>query len=132
LIVIKNRLMAFNVKNMISGLVLTLLLLTPIFNIQESLALILGGIVNNSVALTSIYIKALKDLGFILMILIGFIGILKRRSINKVGFVILLYIILIILTEFFYKYNLLIFLAGFRWLMPIILMIFLIPYVERN
>lgn len=122
----------FNINNMIYSFISILLVLTPIFNIEESLALIFGGIINNSTALTPIYIKAIKDLGFILIVLIGFIGMLKLRKISKVSFLILLYMILIILTEFFYKDNLLIFLAGIRWLMPIILIIFLIPYVKRN
>ena len=48
-------------------MILTLLVLTPIFSIKESLALIMGGIVNNSTALTPVYIKAIKDLCFVLI-----------------------------------------------------------------
>ena len=128
----KSILFTFRIEHMIHGIMLSLLLLTPIFSIQESLALIFGGIVNNSTALTPVYIKIIKDLGFVLMILIGFVGILKLRSISKVGFLSLLYIILILSTAFLYKNNLLLFLAGIRWLMPIVLMIFIIPYINQN
>lgn len=128
----KSNLFTFRIEHMIHGIMLSLLLLTPIFSIQESLALIFGGLVNNSTALTPVYIKAIKDLGFILMILIGFVGILKLKNVNKIGFLILLYILLVLSMAFLYKNNLLIFLAGMRWLMPIILMIFLIPYIYQN
>lgn len=128
----KSNLFTFRIEHTIHGIILSLLLITPIFSIQESLALIFGGILNNSTALTPVYIKAIKDLGFILMILIGFVGILKLKNVNKIGFLIFLYILLILSTAFLYKNNLLIFLAGIRWLMPIIMMIFLIPYVGKN
>lgn len=121
-----------HINSMIHGLIVTVLIITPIFSINESLALIFGGLVNNSTALTPPYIKAAKDLSFILLILIGFAGVLKSRNVNKTGFFVLLYVIFIILTAYLHKNNLIIFMAGIRWLVPIVLMIFLIPYINKN
>lgn len=123
---------SFRIENIIHATILLLFLLTPIFSIKESLALIFGGIVNNSTALTPVYIKIIKDLGFALMILISFLGVLKQKSINKTTLFVLFYIAIILSFAFLYKDDLLIFLVGIRWLTPIVLMIFLIPYIKQD
>ncbi|HOK63669.1 MAG TPA: hypothetical protein PLE17_07235, partial [Soehngenia sp.] len=122
----------FSIRNIIINIILMLLVFTPIFSIQESLGLIFGGIVDQSTALTPVYVKAMKDLGFLIIILAGFIRILKLRSINKIAFLVFMYIALVLIFSFFYKNNLLIFLAGIRWILSIFLIIFLIPYIHRN
>ena len=64
-----------NSTKLIQKLVITVLAITPLFSLQESLALLLDSgkyIVNTSNILTSIYIKGLKDLFFLLIIFTSF------------------------------------------------------------
>lgn len=73
-----------NIRDILHKIILIALFLTPIFSISESLALILGGLIDNSTALTPTSIKVVKDIIFMLIIFVGLIGIQKRRKINRI------------------------------------------------
>lgn len=128
----KNTFWVFRISAAIQGLVLIVIALTPIFSIYESLALIFGGIVDNSRALTPAYIKAIKDIIFVLLATIGFMGIVRKNRVHKYGLLFLLYLLLLVVIAFIYRDNLLVFVAGLRWIFPLLLITFLIPYVTRE
>ncbi|HIK38816.1 MAG: hypothetical protein NZ901_00045 [Geminocystis sp.] len=96
------------------------------------MALIFGGLVDNSTALTPTYIKIIKDIVFILLGLGGFVGILRRNRVNRYGLMGLLYFLLVVFTALAYSNNFLIFLAGLRWTFPVLLITFLIPYITKD
>tara|TARA_B100002019_G_scaffold137251_1_gene118261 strand:+ start:28262 stop:29428 length:1167 start_codon:yes stop_codon:yes gene_type:complete len=119
----------------INKLILTVLIITPIFTFQESLWLIFGegGFFNYSKAITPVYVKGLKDLFFIAIILISMIHIIQNLSINRMAARILGFIfLLVILPGFYFSTDTLIFLSGLRWLMPFILIAFLINHIEKD
>lgn len=122
----------FRISATIQKLILVVIFLTPVFSIYESLALIFGGLVDNSTALTPTYIKIIKDIVFILLGLGGFVGILRRNRVNRYGLMGLLYFLLVVFTALAYSNNFLIFLAGLRWTFPVLLITFLIPYITKD
>lgn len=114
-------------------LIIFALILTPIFSFQESISLIFGGIKGNAVALTSPYIKGLKDIFSLLIIFMSLSLIVKQKKINKVSlFLFFLLILLCILPSLLLNNNTIIFFSGMRWIMPFILAIFLIGLINKK
>ncbi len=120
----------------INKLILLALFLTPIYSLQESLALIFleqRGFVHTSNILSSIYIKGLKDLFSILIVLICLFKIIQTLSIKRQTSIFLSTIIfLILLPAYYYHDNILVYLSGIRWLMPFILAAFLVSYIDEK
>ncbi len=129
---INNNLISFSLSSCIHKLIFLVLLLTPVFSLQESLALIFGGLIDNSTALTSVYIKGIKDFIFFLILLIFLLHLLISYNINKLSFLLIIYLFLIISFGFIFHKQLLIFLSGIRWLFPIILLPVFIKYLNIN
>ena len=122
-----------NLIHLIHKLILTVLILTPIFSFQESMALIFGGVINNSTALTSPYIKGIKDLVFLLIMLLSLVLILKKYKINKVSFYFFfLLLICVLIPAFYFHTNIIVFLVEIRWLIPFFLVIFLINKIDKK
>ena len=125
-----------NTMSFIDKLILLVLILTPVFSFQEALALIMleqRGTVHTSNILSSIYLKGLKDVFFILIIFSSALIIMQTLKINR-GVSIFLAVILffIILPAYYYHDNILVFLSGIRWLMPFILAAFLINQIDKK
>lgn len=122
--------------NSIQILILSALIITPIFTFTESIALLLAeqrSQVNMSNAITPTYIKAIKDLIFILIIFISSLTIIQNLSIKRVtAFFLCALLLLILLPAYYYHSHILIYLSGVRWLLPVILIAFLFQYVDRN
>lgn len=129
---LKNTLLTFGISKNINIIILIAFILTPIFTIQESIALIFGGIVSQNEALTSVYIKLLKDFMFILLILLSILGSSYSGKILRINIFLMLYIIFLVFIAYMFKNDFMIFFAGIRWLIPFILMLVLIPYITRE
>lgn len=108
------------------------LIITPIFNFGEIVSLFSGTMVSQSVAVTPIYIKIIKDVMFIIMILLSLLALLKRGTSSY--FIVPYFIFFGFVCLLFYKSYVLtsplIAVAGVRWIMPIALSFFLIGYVK--
>jgi len=121
---------------LINKLILTVLLLTPIFSFQEYLALIMleqRGFVNTSNTLSSIYLKGVKDIFFILIIVSSVLIIIESLKINRASMIgIAIILLFILLPAYYYHNNILVFLSGIRWLMPFILVAFLIDHIDKR
>ena len=61
-----------------------LIVATPLYSFAEAMAFVDGSLTSQSEALTPVYIKIIKDLGFIFIILVSFTSILQRKRISKV------------------------------------------------
>ena len=125
-----------NTMTFIDKLILLVLIFRPVFSFQEVLALIMleqRGTVHTSNILSSIYLKGLKDVFFILIIFSSALIIMQTLKINR-GVSIFLAVILffIILPAYYYHDNILVFLSGIRWLMPFILVAFLINQIDKK
>ena len=121
---------------LIEKLIIIVLAITPLFSLQESLALLLDSgkyVVNTSNVLTSVYIKGLKDLFFLLMIFTSFLIILKTFSMKRISALLLgIILVFILLPAFYYQDDILVYLSGVRWLMPFILLVFLIGHIDEK
>lgn len=122
-----------NLEKFVEKLILLALVLTPLFSFQEAVSLIFGGIVNNSTALTSPYVKGIKDLIFILIILVSLVLIFNRKKINLILLSLLaIFFLLLFIPAYLNHDNVIIFFAGIRWFMPFILVLFLIRHIDKN
>ena len=117
----------------IGKLILVALILTPIFTFQESLSLLIGGFINYSSILTSPYIKGVKDLIFIFIILSSILFIIQTLRVNRITLIILTVILIfILLPAYYFNDNIWLYLSGIRWIMPFILLAFLINHIDKN
>ncbi|WP_395783298.1 hypothetical protein [Aquirufa sp.] len=105
--------------------------LTPIYTFGEVFALLTGSMKDVSIALTPIYIKLLKDLFFVILILIGVFLKFKSQTIPRIFIFFIPLILSLIIAVFLTKFNLLLFLAGIRWILPIFAMFFLIGHISE-
>ena len=117
-------------------LILTALLITPLFTFQESMALIFAeerAYINTSSTLTPWYIKGIKDFFFMSIVLICFLKIIETLSVklNTVYFIAAI-LLLILLPAYYYHSDTLIYLSGIRWLMPLILIAFLFGNINKE
>ena len=121
----------FQPQKIIRLIILILVAITPVFNIGEVMALISGTIKSQNIMETPIYIKLIKDMGFLSLIFFSSLAIFKKKKFNRLF---LIYIPLIILTTLLFVISYLnhpiLALAGVRWILPVFLSFFLINHVN--
>ena len=125
--------MKISISKTIKSLIVMGILLTPILCIGDISGLFLGTITNQSTTLTPLYIKALKDLVFWLIIIFSLVHILKSKTAHKsiffyffsLGGVLVLFLLSM-------NNNALIAFAGLRWILPLFLSFLLIPYIDED
>lgn len=127
--------MADNIRKCIQLLILVALLCTPIFSAFEVYALLTTGLTSQLEALTPVYLKLLKDVFFILVLLLAITKIVWNMTANRL-------IILPIIIMFVLAYNILLtllsngdslmVLAGIRWSIPILLPFLLIGNIDER
>jgi hypothetical protein len=117
--------MKIRLINLSEKLVLSLLLLTPIFSIGEVYLLISGGLSSQSVAVTPVYIKALKDILLVVIIMTFFMVLLVRRSVSSRFLILMSLMLFPLLFSVFSSLgnSYLMLLAGFRWFIFFILLV---------
>lgn len=122
-------------RRAISTTVLILIALTPFFNIGEICRLMLGKNIWGEPIFTPVYVKLIKDLGFlIILILCAF----NLRKLGKDEFRIFIssFIPLSLLTAVLFflscKTSLFQGLVGLRWISPVFLAVFLIGSVDES
>ena len=108
-----------------------LLVITPLYSFAEVMAFINGSLTSQSEALTPVYIKIIKDLGFIFIMLFSSISILQRKRISKV-FIYCIPIGFLTIVSFLVSYSQspILAVAGLRWILPIFLLFFLVNEIE--
>jgi hypothetical protein len=105
--------------------------LTPIYTFGEVFGLLRGTIKDVSIAQTPIYIKLLKDLFFLVIIFLGIFLKIRHNAIPKIFILFFPIIISLTITVFLTKFNVFLFYAGIRWLLPILAMFFLIGHISK-
>jgi hypothetical protein len=123
----------FNPRSLIQGVLLTLLALTPIFSLMEVIALFQGTIKSQAEALTPTAVKGIRDLGWVLVVALGFCSILIRQRL-PLHFVVAAMLSLLgayaafaILPQSPYLAA-----AGLRWLLPVMMTFFLLGQVDET
>lgn len=109
-----------------------MLALTPIYTFGEVFGLLSGTIKDVSIAQTPIYIKLLKDLFFVLIILLGIFLKIRNNAIPKIFIFFVPILFSLIITVILTKFNLLLLYAGIRWFLPILAMFFLIGHISEK
>jgi hypothetical protein len=118
-------------KSLIQKLALLSILLIPVFNIGEIIALFVGSVVRDSPKLeTPPYVKLLKDFIFILIILISGVEIILKKTTNKIFLLLLPILATLFISVLINSNGLVILLAGMKWILPIVLIFFLLDKID--
>jgi hypothetical protein len=113
------------------------MLLSPVFNIGEMVSMLTTEkkFFHMLTIQTPLYVKIIKDIGFLMIIILSLFG-LKKLGRDKVKLFILFFTPLAILTAVSFvmacRTSLLQAMAGLRWIMPIFLAVFMIGNADDN
>ena len=123
------------IKNDIKLAILALLALTPIFNIFEISTFISGNLENFASITTPLYIKLIKDIGFLIVFILCFLNLRKpeKHTVKRLIFF-STPLLFLIATLFILSYmnDPLEAMAGLRWISPLLLALFLIGNIDDN
>lgn len=118
----------FKFRNIVQNIIIILICLTLIFNLQEYASYLGLTAITNKV---SIIYKIGKDLGFLLIIFIAIVGSIYSKKIPRITppfYVLFLSIIGLSLLNG----NLMLSVAGYRWILPIFLILAIYPYIDLD
>lgn len=124
-------------KISISGSILKILALliamTPLLNLWEVHALIVGTLSSQSEALTPVYIKILKDVGLFLVLVLSFLLFLSKKGLFFSQLVFVPWL-LIGVAAFVFSATVpwAVKLVGVRWFIPVLVMVFLIGIFDES
>lgn len=125
----------FNFRKIISFLMIIGVLVTPLLSINEVSALMSGNLISQGIVLTDPWIKSIKDIVFVLLLLVGLLSQItfdKRHSKHLV-FIFYTLISLLLFSIILGDWNqALILLSGLRWFIPFLLPFFIYPFVDEN
>lgn len=115
----------------IHKIILLSIIVTPIFTSGELFTLLsLNN--DNEIFSTPLFVKGIKDLIFLLLIFFAIIFTFKKTRINKVSFISQLVTLYILIVSLLLFEHIIVYLAGLRWIMPILLSFFLISYITED
>lgn len=114
--------------------ILFAILVSPVMNAGEVVCLILNWqTIDQSEIITPIYIKIIKDIMFAVILFTAIMHIfITKKKIHITYTVGIVYVMFLCTYPIFYTENIVIYMSGIRWIMPILLIIFLIPYISRE
>lgn len=123
--------MTINLRTAINFIILLVLASTPFISYGEVSGLLSGEILPSELK-TPIYIKIIKDIGFMLIMIVSLIDILnkKSRQLNFMFFWILSLVIIMLFLLSCIASSFSTAAAGIRWAIPIMLPFFLIQYMD--
>lgn len=121
-----------SIKKHLSDVTLLAISFFPLFNSFEIYALISGTLVSQVLNETPIQIKVIKDIFMIYIVSISFFLILRENRIkSRLLFFWIINLFLTILVALLFLDDVAIYVAGVRWLVPLILPFFIISYVDE-
>jgi hypothetical protein len=113
-------------------LILFGILISPLLNISETLGILAG--VFSDIFSVPPYLKAVKDVLFVLLLLVGLVTALERRAVitQKRYIIALVFILFSLAVSLIYGEKIHLILAGLRWLMPFLLLAFIYDIVDQT
>lgn len=108
---------------------------TPLLSVNEVSALMSGNLTSQGIVLTSYWIKSIKDIIFVLLLLVGLLGqiIFDKRHSKHLVFICFALISLLLFSMVLGDWNqALIPLSGLRWFIPFLLPFFIYHFVDEN
>lgn len=126
--------MTLNLNKAFHYIIIFGLIIVPFLSFSETYALMYSSERNLSQLLTPWYIKIIKDFIFISIILIGILWTLTNKNdfYLKFSWSILFLLFILSIGISFFQVNSLTILAGLRWGLPLLSILFLINRVDRN
>lgn len=120
---IKYGLMINPLKLLFGVLIVFVVLITPLFSFNELIALIYGGIESNSIALTSPFLKGIKDFALLVIIMVGILSIVDSQEVSTLSLSLASIIIFLSIVSIIFSFDtdLLAKIAGVRWLLPLLI-----------
>ena len=103
---------------------------TPVFTIGEVIALLRGTVTSQVVAVTPVYIKVLKDLLLIVLILLGTLRIARSGKTNILAIPFLVLLLFTAGAALLASDNATLALAGIRWILPVFVTFFIYDFVD--
>jgi len=113
-------------------LILILIALTPIFNLGEIAALLSNSLKRSDISLTSIYIKLIKDSGFLTIIGIGILNLFfnKRIFLNRCLIYFMTAVAFSAVISVIAGTGISYILYGARWILPLLTLFFVYKYID--
>ena len=109
------------------------ILVSPAMNVGEVAHLILNRPIDQTEIITPIYIKIIKDITFAVILFTAIMHMfITKNKIRNAYMVGIAYVMFLCAYPIFYTENIVIYMSGIRWIMPMLLIIFLIPYISRE
>ncbi|MBE9869282.1 hypothetical protein G6W40_02515 [Campylobacter concisus] len=109
------------------------ILVSPAMNVGEVAHLILNRPIDQTEIITPIYIKIIKDIMFAVILFTAIMHIfITKKKIHNAYIVGVVYVMFLCAYPIFYTENIIIYMSGIRWIVPMLLIIFLIPYISRE
>jgi hypothetical protein len=109
------------------------LMAVPFLSFGEIVALFTGSLNDQTTNLTG-FIKFSKDIIIINLIVLGILYIINRSTVDRAGFLALIFLLLIITPSMVFGISneALMFLSGVRWLAPLFLIFFIYPCINKD
>ena len=122
-----------NLQRIQQKLILLGLIIVPFISLGELIALFAGRLNSQSSNLTGVF-KFSKDLIFILLILIGILNYLIKDRLNRKMLIYLGIVILLVVPSIVFSFgnDILYLAAGLRWLIPLLLPIFIYSILDQK
>lgn len=122
--------MLIKFKTLISCVIVLGIITTPLLSYGEILGFINGTLSSKSVSVTPIFIKAIKDIVSVGILIIGILGILYNGSVNKRSLIYFLIFLGVVIPSIVWSLNnnIFIVISGIRWLVPLFLLGIFINY----
>lgn len=111
-------------------LLVTGVLLTPVFSAGEVLALLQGSLESQVIAYTPVYVKAGKDVLMALLVVIGLLRVALAGTTNRLAMPFLVLFAYTALAATLASARPAIALAGLRWIMPVVTAFFMYEFVD--
>ena len=122
-----------NLQRFQQKLILLGLIIVPFISLGELIALFAGRLSSQSNNLTGVF-KFSKDIIFILLILLGIVNYLIKDRLNRKMLIYLGIVILLVVPSVIFSFgnDILYLAAGLRWLIPILLPIFIYSILDKK
>ena len=125
----------FNFRKAVCFLMIIGVLAVFVLSIGEVFALMSGNLVSQNIVLTSYWIKSIKDIVFVLLLLVGLLGqvIFDKRHSKHLIFIYFTLIAFLLFSMILSERNqALVLLAGLRWFIPFLLPFFIYHFIDKN
>lgn len=122
--------MTFNIRTLARSLLVLGVALTPLLSVGELLALLQGSFQSQLTVYTPVYLKAIKDVLTVAVVLLGMVHVMRSGRTNRLAVPFLVLLAYTIVVAASGAANLTLVVAGLRWILPVFLAFFVYDFVD--